>query len=31
LNAAGQLVFCSFISPEAGPRDAARATHESAG
>jgi adenylylsulfate kinase-like enzyme len=30
LNAAGQIVFCSFISPEAGPRAAARETHESA-
>lgn len=28
LNAAGQIVFCSFISPEAGPRQIARETHE---
>ena len=27
MNAAGQIVFCSFISPEEGPRAQARKTH----
>jgi adenylylsulfate kinase len=27
-NQAGQIVFCSFIAPEAGPRDQIAATHK---
>lgn len=31
MNAAGQIVFCSFISPEEKPRAQARKTHEDNG
>lgn len=29
-NQAGQIVFCSFIAPEKGPRDIVAATHKDA-